>query len=224
MTLRRNGILAKETTGASTIAYVQDSDAVVTSGNPTVSLLHEITAGDLLVAQIVSNSDTNITSITNGGTVAVIWTKSAASYYYTAEDVGIEVWYGYATASASSASFTAVNIGSGSDCRMDVAEFSGVKPSGLDQTVTQFGGGPDISTGRITPAQAGELFIGCVAYTGEWESGQFDLLDVGESLGAPSFTFGYAIAPSGNAEQEEIYWTQGYGSFFAGAMASFLPA
>ena len=140
------------------------SEAFQSSASWSVVLPEGVTAGDALVATILSDADRagagfEASTVSGGG---VTW-KQVTGYGTSGEGTA-EIWAGFASTGTTGATTVTAGLGASADGQMVISEVSGI--AGIDTTSTPASGsGVDPTANPLTPT-AGDFLVAAMAAPG----------------------------------------------------------
>ena len=139
------------------------SGAFESSASWSVALPEGVTAGDALVATILSDADSGgpgfEASTVNGG--GVTWEQVTG--YGTSGGGTAEIWAGFASTGTTGSTTVTAGLGASADGQMVISEVSGI--AGIDTTSTASGSGVDPTATSLTPT-AGDFLVAAMAAPG----------------------------------------------------------
>ena len=141
---------------------VQEASGAESSASWSVTLPQGVTAGDALVATLLSDADSagagyEASTVTGGG---VSWEPVIG--YGTSGGGTAKVWAGFASAGTGGSTSVTATLGAGTDGQMMVSEVSGIVR--IDTTSTASGTG-NPTAGSLNP-KAGDFLVAAVAAPG----------------------------------------------------------
>jgi len=139
------------------------SGAFESSASWSVALPEGVTAGDALVATILTDTDRGgsgfeASTVKGGG---ITWEPVIG--YGTSGGGTAEVWAGFASAGTTGSPTVTAGLGASADGQMVIAEVSGI--AGIDTTSTASGNGADPTATSLTPT-AGDFVVAAMAAPG----------------------------------------------------------
>ncbi len=139
------------------------SEAFESSASWSVVLPEGVTAGDALVATILSDVDRagagfEASTVSGGG---VTW-KQVTGYGTSGEGTA-EIWAGFASTGTTGSTTVTAGLGASADGQMVVSEVSGI--AGIDTTSATSGSGVDPTANSLTPT-AGDFLVAAMAAPG----------------------------------------------------------
>ena len=142
---------------------VQEASGAESSASWSVALPEGVSAGDALVATILTDADRGGSgfeaSTVNGG--GVTW--EPVTGYGTSGGGTAEIWAGFASTGTTGSTTVTAGLGASADGQMVISEVSGI--AGIDTTSTASGSGVDPTASSLTPT-AGDFLVAAMAAPG----------------------------------------------------------
>jgi len=205
------------------VSLIQKTSGAAASSTSVTATLTGVTAGNTLIAGLVSNSGALIpTSVTDGSGDTV---SAAVAFATQVAHAGIGIYYVQNTSAGTH--LITVNWGSSNASLLFLAEYSGLLTSGVFDlgSPVSFAASATITTGSITPSVNGELliFLAGQQNAGETYSAFINGFTQEGSLNSgPSGTWGDLIQTTASAVSGGA--TSSASNGFGAGVAAFKPA